>query len=55
MPDYRARAALLQREARKDWFRIEDKAGAKTARVDIFDEIGFFGTSAKGFVDQVTP
>lgn len=56
MPDYRARAALLQREARQDWFRIEDKAaaGAKTARVDIFDEIGFFGTSAKGFVDQIT-
>lgn len=41
------------REARgQDWFRIEN-ATAEEATVYIYDEIGFWGTSAAGFVDQL--
>lgn len=41
------------REARgQDWFRIEN-ATAEEATVYIYDEIGFWGTSAQGFVDQL--
>ena len=36
----------------KDWFRIEN-ATAEEATVYIYDEIGFWGTSAQGFVDQL--
>jgi ATP-dependent protease ClpP protease subunit len=35
-----------------DWFRIEN-ATAEEATVYIYDEIGFWGTSAQGFVDQL--
>lgn len=36
----------------KDWFRIEN-ASAAEADVYIYDEIGFWGTSAQGFIDQL--
>jgi ATP-dependent Clp endopeptidase proteolytic subunit ClpP len=35
-----------------DWFRIENLT-ADEASIYIFDEIGFFGTTAQGFVDQL--
>lgn len=42
-----------QRDKRPgDWFRIEN-ATAEEATVYIYDEIGFWGTSAQGFVDQL--
>jgi ATP-dependent protease ClpP protease subunit len=36
----------------KDWFRIENLS-ADEASIYIFDEIGMWGTSAQGFVDQL--
>ena len=35
-----------------DWFRIENLS-AEEASIYIYDEIGFWGTSAQGFVDQL--
>jgi ATP-dependent protease ClpP protease subunit len=52
MTDYRERVALLQRTG-NDWFKIENKAGSKSARVRLFDEIGFFGTTAKDFAAEI--
>lgn len=40
------------RAAGTDWMRIEN-AHAEEATVYIFDEIGFWGTTAQGFVDQL--
>lgn len=40
-------------EGRTDWCRIEN-AAAEEATVYIFDEIGYWGTSAQAFVDQLT-
>lgn len=50
MPDIREH--LAARTAKDGWFRIENKAG-NSADVYIFDEIGFFGLTAKDFVDQI--
>jgi ATP-dependent protease ClpP protease subunit len=36
----------------QDWFSITN-VSAEEASINIFDEIGFFGTSAQGFVDQL--
>lgn len=36
----------------KDWFRIENKANGP-AEIFIYDEIGYWGTTAQGFVDQL--
>lgn len=51
-----ARALMHAPEAREkrptDWFRIEN-ATAEEATVYIYDEIGFWGTTAQGFVDQL--
>lgn len=47
------RAARAQRtRAQADWCRIEN-AHAEEASVYIFDEIGFWGTTAQSFVDQL--
>jgi ATP-dependent Clp endopeptidase proteolytic subunit ClpP len=35
-----------------DWLKIENLSADETS-IHIFDEIGFFGTSAQGFVDQL--
>ena len=51
--DYRERVALLQRQGIDDWFKIENKAGSPTARIRLFDEIGFFGTTASDFVAEL--
>lgn len=39
-------------KAGQDWFTIKN-VSAEEASISIFDEIGFFGTSAQGFVDQL--
>lgn len=36
----------------KDWFKITN-ASAEEVSINIFDEIGFWGTTAAGFVDQL--
>jgi ATP-dependent protease ClpP protease subunit len=36
----------------QDWFTIKN-ISAEEASINIFDEIGFWGTSAQGFVDQL--
>ncbi len=40
--------------ARTDWYRIENKAGsADPPEIYIYDEIGYFGHTAKGFTDDL--
>ena len=41
--------ALIQ-SGRVDWYRIENKADEDAADVFIYDEIGYFGVTAKDFV-----
>jgi ATP-dependent protease ClpP protease subunit len=50
-----ARPRAKLRQGRADWFRITNKKGGDgdTAEVFIYDEIGWFGTTAQGFVDQL--
>lgn len=43
-------AALRPRQA--DWFRIENRSPG-VAEIHIYDEIGWFGTSAASFIDQL--
>lgn len=46
----RARMPRAQRlSGNADWFRIADHGTGGTARVDLYDEIGFWGTSAADF------
>lgn len=52
MPQARAGTPSRPRAAGTDWCRIEN-AHAEEASVYIFDEIGFWGTTAQGFVDQL--
>jgi ATP-dependent protease ClpP protease subunit len=47
-----ARPVAKLRQGRTDWFRITNKKG-NTAEIYIYDEIGWFGTTAQGFVDQL--
>lgn len=44
----RPRAALIA--GRNDWYRIENRADEDRAEVFVYDEIGFFGVTAKDFV-----
>lgn len=43
--------ARLQ-NSRADWYRIQNKAG-ESPKLYIFDEIGYFGHTAKGFADDL--
>jgi hypothetical protein len=52
LPSSRAPSLRAGRAASKDWFRIENLS-ADEASIYIFDEIGMWGTSAQGFVDQL--
>lgn len=38
---------------REDWFRIVNKAGSREATVYLYDEIGYFGTSASDFAAEL--
>ena len=52
LPDwYRRRLAAAHQT--HDWFKIEAKAKSREAKVYLYDVIGGWETSAKGFVDQV--
>jgi ATP-dependent Clp endopeptidase proteolytic subunit ClpP len=44
--------AAKTRKPGADWFRIENLS-AEEASIYIYDEIGFWGTTAQGFVDQL--
>lgn len=46
------KSATRPKAGRKDWQRIEN-AHAEEASVYIFDEIGFWGTTAQSFVDEL--
>src|SRR5262245_8969950 len=46
-----ARPVAKLRQGRTDWYRITNKADA--AEVYIYDEIGYWGTTAKDFVDEL--
>jgi len=41
-----------KRPANKNWYKIENLSAAE-ASIHIFDEIGFYGTTAQSFVDQL--
>ena len=47
----RQRASLVA--GRNDWYRIENRAGSEEADVYIFDEIGYFGVTAKDFTAEL--
>lgn len=38
----------------RDWYRIQAQAGTRTAEVRIYDDIGWMGTSAKSFADELS-
>lgn len=44
------RSHLLKARAHKSWYRIDARTEADEAEVYIYDEIGYFGTSAQQFV-----
>lgn len=37
----------------KNWYSIQAKAGAKSADISIYDEIGYFGVTAKQFIGDL--
>lgn len=45
--------ALATAPVREDWFRIVNKTGSREATVYLYDEIGFFGTSASDFAAEL--
>jgi ATP-dependent protease ClpP protease subunit len=47
-----AKTPEIRDNAGKNWYRIEN-ASAEEAHVYIYDEIGFWGTTAAGFVDEL--
>lgn len=47
------RPAAKLRQGRNDWYRIENKAAADVAEVFIYDEIGYFGVTARDFADDL--
>lgn len=42
------------RQGRNEWYRITNATAAAPARVDIFDEIGWFGVTAADFVRDLS-
>ena len=46
------RSAVDVRNGRRDWFRIQNATSAE-AEIFIYDEIGFFGITAKDFRDEL--
>jgi len=47
-----ARPVARLRQGRTDWYRIANKAG-DVAEVYLYDEIGYWGVTAKDFVDEL--
>jgi ATP-dependent protease ClpP protease subunit len=48
-----ARPIARLRQGRADWYRITNKAAEDTTEVYIYDEIGYFGTTAGDFVQAL--
>jgi ATP-dependent protease ClpP protease subunit len=48
-----ARPVALLKQGRMDWYRIQAKAGSDTTDVYIYDEIGYWGTTAQDFVKEL--
>ena len=46
------RPLARERSGRTDWYRIQNKAG-ETPKLYIYDEIGYFGQTAKSMVDEL--
>jgi ATP-dependent Clp endopeptidase proteolytic subunit ClpP len=46
-----ARPVARLRQGRTDWYRIKAQAG--TAEIAIYDEIGYFGVTARDFLDEL--
>ena len=46
------RPLAREKQGQNDWYRLQNKAG-ETPALYIYDEIGYFGDSAKGLVDQL--
>ncbi|MCI0687234.1 MAG: Clp protease ClpP [Sporichthyaceae bacterium] len=47
------RARARTRAGSKDWYRIANSADGDSAEVYIYDEIGYWGTTAADFIDQL--
>jgi ATP-dependent protease ClpP protease subunit len=45
--------SLVEQPSGRDWYRVEAKAGTRTAQVWLYDDIGWLGTTAKSFADEV--
>lgn len=43
----------LTKQNARDWYRIDNRADEDAADIYLFDEIGFWGTTAKGFIDEL--
>ena len=46
------RPLARERSGRTDWYRLSNKAGEKAA-LYIYDEIGYWGDTAKGLVEDI--
>lgn len=55
MPDYRERLRVLAKNAERhdNWYSIRAEVGSTSARIDLYDEIGWFGTTAKDFMTEL--
>ncbi|NUS24431.1 MAG: hypothetical protein HOV92_09430 [Streptomyces sp.] len=49
-----ARPVAQLRQGRTDWYRISNLAGAPTATIHIYDEIGYWGVTASDFVRELS-
>lgn len=43
----------MQTPQARSWYRIQNAADGSTAEINIYDEIGYFGTTAAQFVDEL--
>lgn len=48
-----ALAMARQEPQRQEWYRIDNRAGSREAQVHLYDEIGYWGTSASDFVAEI--
>jgi ATP-dependent protease ClpP protease subunit len=53
MIEHMRRLAHQTGAATKDWYSVQAKAGSRSAEVRIYDEIGWFGTSARSFAEDL--
>lgn len=58
MPDLdevieRLRSMAARRDDGREWYRVEAKAGVRRAELRIYDEIGWYGTTARTFAQDL--